>query len=94
VTRWLAAFPDLHLVIEDLVVDGDHLIARLVATGTHEGPSTHVGPTGQRVMVPVFDAWSVVNGKCVERWLQVDGFVLRRQLGRGRQGIGVSRGLR
>jgi predicted ester cyclase len=30
--HWLTAFPDLHLTIEDLVVDGDHLMARLTAT--------------------------------------------------------------
>ena len=29
---WLAAFSDLHLVSYDLVVDGDHLMARLLLT--------------------------------------------------------------
>jgi predicted ester cyclase len=59
---WLVAFPDLHLTIDDLVVDGDRLVARLVLSGTHRDPLAgvaasrgetevegHPGPTGRRV---------------------------------------------
>jgi predicted ester cyclase len=77
---WLAAFPDLHLVIDDLVVDGDHLIARLLLTGTHRGPLAGLEPTGRRVRVAVFDAWWARNGRCAERWLQLDRVELLRQL--------------
>jgi predicted ester cyclase len=77
---WLAALPDLHLVIEDLVTDGDHLIARLVLSGTHRGPLAGVPPTGRRVQVPVFDAWWTRDGRCAERWLQLDRLELLRQL--------------
>ncbi|MBV9895756.1 MAG: ester cyclase [Chloroflexi bacterium] len=78
--RWLAAFPDLHLVIEDLVVDGDRLMARLTASGTHPRRLAGLEPTAARVSVPVFEAWSVPGERCVERWLQVDGCALRHQL--------------
>jgi predicted ester cyclase len=77
---WLAAFPDLHLVIEDLVTDGDRLIARLVLSGTHLGPLAGLEPTGRRVQVAVFDAWSTPNGRCAERWLQLDRLELLCQL--------------
>jgi predicted ester cyclase len=88
-TGWLAAFPDLHLVIEDLVTDGDRLIARLVLSGTHRGPLAGLtgsldlaalGPTERRVHVAVFDAWSAHDGRCAERWLQLDRLELLRQL--------------
>jgi predicted ester cyclase len=69
---WLAAFPDLHLVIDDLVVDGDHLIARLLLSGTHRGPLAGLEPTSRRVRVPVFDAWWARDGRCAERWLHLD----------------------
>jgi predicted ester cyclase len=69
---WLAAFPDLHLVIEDLVVDGDRLMARLTATGTH---------LGARVRLPVYEAWAMLDGRCAERWLHIDRWELRCQLG-------------
>jgi predicted ester cyclase len=78
--EWLAAFPDLHLVIEELVTDGDRLIARLVLSGTHRGPLASLQPTGRRVHVAVFDAWSAPDGRCVERWLQLDRLELLRQL--------------
>jgi predicted ester cyclase len=78
---WLAAFPDLHLVIEDLVVDGDHLMARLTATGTHRGHLDGLAPTAWRVRVPIFEAWSVPHGRCIERWLHLDRYELRHQLG-------------
>jgi predicted ester cyclase len=91
---WLAALPDLHLVIEDLVVDGDHLIARLRLSGTHRGPLAGLAgshgdlgvamdalePTGRRVRVAVFDAWWARDGRCAERWLQLDRLELLRQL--------------
>jgi len=77
---WLAAFPDLHLVIDDLVVDGDHLMARLLLTGTHRGPLAELEPSGRRVRVAVFDAWWARDGRCAERWLQLDRLDLLRQL--------------
>jgi predicted ester cyclase len=91
---WLVAFPDLHLVIADLVIEGDHLTARLMFSGTHRGPLASLGgshgdsgvattepePTGRRVRLPVFDAWSAPNGRCTERWLQLDRLELLRQL--------------
>jgi predicted ester cyclase len=78
---WLAAFPDLHLVIEDLVANGDRLMARLTATGTHRGSLAGLAPTGRRVRVPVFEAWRVPDGRCVERWLHLDTCALLQQLG-------------
>ena len=70
--RWLAAVPDAQLVIEDLVVEGDHLMARLRASGTRREPAIGNAPTATRVNVAVFEAWSVRDGRCVERWLHVD----------------------
>jgi predicted ester cyclase len=93
---WLTAFPDLHLVIEDLVTGGDRLMAQLTATGTHRGPlaglagshgdagvaTATLALTGRRVRVPVFEAWRVPDGRCVERWLHLDTWALLQQLGR------------
>jgi predicted ester cyclase len=85
---WLAAFPDLHLVIEDLVTDGDRLIARLTATGTHHGLSqTCWAPARRRVRLPVYEARSVPDGRCVERWLQLDRCARLQQLGLPLDGV-------
>src|SRR5215475_9447303 len=42
------AFPDFELTIEDLVVDGDAVWIRNVATGTNDGPYMGHRPTGRR----------------------------------------------
>jgi predicted ester cyclase len=68
---WLSAVPDAHLVIEDLVVERDHLMARLRATGTPGGIGAG-RPTGRQPSVVVFETWSVRDGRCVERWVHVD----------------------
>jgi predicted ester cyclase len=68
---WLEAVPDAHLVIEDLVAEGDRLMARLTATGTYRDWRV-AQSTGSRAGVAVFEAWSVRNGKCVERWVHFD----------------------
>jgi predicted ester cyclase len=80
-TAWLAAFSDLHVRIDDLVVDGDHLMARLTATGTHDGPLGRLAPTGKRVRVRMFEAWVVQSDRCIERWLCLDRYQLLRELG-------------
>src|SRR5258708_25611993 len=43
------AFPDFHNRIEELVAEGDKVVARLTYTGTHHGALFGIGPTGNRV---------------------------------------------
>jgi len=37
ITMYLAAFPDVHFTVEDMVAEGDMVVARLTARGTHQG---------------------------------------------------------
>jgi len=34
---FLAAFPDVRFMIEDLIAEGDQVVARLTQSGTHQG---------------------------------------------------------
>ena len=70
--RWLAAMPDAHLLIEDLVVERDHLMARLRATGTASGLRAGIGSADRRLNTLVFETWSLHEGRCIERWLHID----------------------
>src|SRR5439155_1221834 len=47
VTAYRAAFSDLHLVIEDQIAEGDTVVTRWSATGTHDGPLGGAPPTGR-----------------------------------------------
>src|SRR5215210_1928632 len=44
-----AAFPDFHIDIEDMIAEGDKVVARVTASGTHQGEFMGTAPTGNRV---------------------------------------------
>jgi predicted ester cyclase len=75
------AFPDFRLTVEDLVVDGDKVWARLRGTGTHTGPLGKVPPTGRAMDITVFDIARFKDGKLVEHWGVPDRFTQMQQLG-------------
>jgi predicted ester cyclase len=79
------AFPDFRLEIQELVVSGDAAWARLVATGTNDGPYMGNPPTGRRMQVNVFDIVRVVDGRIVEHWGVPDRLSALQQMGILRQ---------
>ena len=81
ITSLRRAFPDFHLEIQDLVVAGDSAWARMVATGTHDGPFMGHPPTGRRMRIDVFDVIRVEDGRMVEHWGVPDRLGVLRQLG-------------
>ena len=44
----LNAFPDMHIDIEDLIAEGDKVVIRCTASGTHLGKFMDVPPTGKK----------------------------------------------
>src|SRR5438093_11820701 len=44
---YLTAFPDLHLTVEEMIVEGDKVVCRLTASGTHQGAFLGIPPTGK-----------------------------------------------
>jgi steroid delta-isomerase-like uncharacterized protein len=76
-----AAFPDLRMTVDFLFGEGEWVVARWTATGTHAGPWGGVEPTGRPI---VFSAVNVVrfdDGKVVEIWNHRDDLGLMEQLG-------------
>ena len=61
-------FSDFRLTIEDLVVSGDVVWTRNVATGTNDGPFAGNPPSGRPIRIDVFDVLRVVDGRIVEHW--------------------------
>ena len=76
-----AAFPDIHLTIDDQIAEGDRVVTRWTARGTHLGPFQGIPSTGKQVRVTAIDIDRVANGKLVECWTNVDELGLLRQLG-------------
>jgi predicted ester cyclase len=76
-----AAFPDIHLTIEDLVVEDDRVAFRMTLRGTHQGPFQGITPTGRQVTVSAIDVVHIENGRFSEHWGGPDMLALLQQVG-------------
>jgi len=80
-SAFLAAFPDLHVHIEDTLAEGDKLVMRWSAHGTHTGELMGIPPTGKQVSVGGTAIDRFENGQSVEHWEIFDQVGLMQQLG-------------
>jgi steroid delta-isomerase-like uncharacterized protein len=77
-----AAFPDMRLDPEDVLVDGDKVVARARMTGTHEGELMGMPPTGKSVDVQLIDIIRFGDdGLAHEHWGVFDLMAMMQQLG-------------
>jgi predicted ester cyclase len=60
------AIPDFHLTIENLVAEGDQVMARYTVTGTNSGSIMGSKPTGKTFSVRGMTYYRLANGKIVE----------------------------
>jgi steroid delta-isomerase-like uncharacterized protein len=75
------AFPDVHITINDQIADGDKVVTRWTATGTHKGQLMGIEPTNKHATVAGVDIDLFQNGKVVEAWASYDMFGMLQQLG-------------
>ena len=80
-TKLHQAFPDLHVQIEDLIEEGDKVVARNTVTGTHLGEYLGVPPTGKPITSNEIFIVRFAGGRIAETWGVVDGFAQMKQLG-------------
>ena len=78
---FLTGFPDLHFTVEDMIAEGDTVVARLTARGTHQGAFMGIPPTGKHVTVTAIDISRMAGGKSVEHWIEMDTLGMMQQLG-------------
>lgn len=64
----IRAFPDYHWDLQQVVVEGDMVCARLAGRGTHTGPFDGIAPTGATVSVQELVVYRVTAGKIVRCW--------------------------
>jgi predicted ester cyclase len=74
-------FPDLRVSVEQIVVEGEFVAARLVSSGTHRGAFAGVAPTGRFVHWDGFVLCRFEHGRIVQQWTRFDMVGLLRQLG-------------
>jgi steroid delta-isomerase-like uncharacterized protein len=73
------AFPDVRHTIEDLVSEGDRVVARVTTRATHTGQLFGHPPTGRAVTLTGITIFRIVDGLIAERW--AEGASLLEQLG-------------
>ena len=76
-----AAFPDVRVAVERVVVQGDTAAVVWTAEGTHLGVFDGAAATGRRAVWEGIAVARVACGRIAEYWSASDGLGLRRQLG-------------
>ena len=77
----LLGMPDWHTEIEDLIAEGDKVVARITMTGTHIGDFFGIPATGKKISFSGIYIVRIANGKIVEHWGEEDSVGLLQQLG-------------
>jgi steroid delta-isomerase-like uncharacterized protein len=81
VTLYRAAFPNLQLTIEDLIAEGETIVARWSCRGTHKGELNGIAPTGKQFVISGASIMRLAGGKLTEGWINWDAMGLMQQLG-------------
>ena len=79
--EWYRVFPDIHFVIDDMVVEGDKVAVRHTWTGTHKGEFMGIPPTNKKVTMWEIYIDRIIEGKFVESWVRYDTLGVMQQLG-------------
>lgn len=80
-TTFRGAFPNVNVVVEDLVAEGDKVAVRCSVRGKHTGD--HLGIAASNVPVE-FDGIAIVrieDGKITEAWNNFDFLKMNKQIG-------------
>ena len=76
-----SAFPDIQFTIEDMMAEGDKVIARWTASGTHKGEFLGHTPKDNQISITGVHIYRLSNEKLVERWGNWDQLGLMQQIG-------------
>jgi predicted ester cyclase len=81
-TVYRAAFPNLEMVVNDALAEGDKVSVRWTFSGTHSGgPYLGVTATGKKVSVTGQSTYRIAGGRMVEAWINSDDLGEQQQLG-------------
>lgn len=81
VTIWRTAFPDVQVTVEGQIAEGDMVVTRWRAHGTHRGTLLGIPPTGRQVSVTGVFVERYQDGQIAESWTEFDALGLLQQLG-------------
>jgi predicted ester cyclase len=74
-------FPDVVSTIEDLIAEGDKVVARWTSHATHRGEYMGIPPTGREVEFAGISVYRIERNRITESWTVEDELGLMRQIG-------------
>ena len=80
-TLYRAAFQDLKLTIEDIIAEGETVVARWTCRGSHKGELNGIAPTGRQFAITGISVARFSGGKMAEGYVNWDALGLMQQLG-------------
>jgi steroid delta-isomerase-like uncharacterized protein len=75
------AFPDMLLVVEDQIAEGDKVVTRWRGEMTHDGELSGVPATGKHVTITGMTIDRFEDGMIVEAWRNMDTLALLQGIG-------------
>ena len=78
---FLTAFSDLRCTVEDLLAEGNKVVARVTVRGTHDGELMGMPPSGRRVDFSLIGIHRIADGRIAEGWVVFDALGMLRQVG-------------
>lgn len=86
IPQFRTTFPDLHLTVELQVAEGDLVVTRVTARGTHKGEYQGlefkgIPPTGKEATWTMTYIDRLADGKIVESWFNEDSVSRLQQVG-------------
>ncbi len=75
------AFPDIEVVVEDMIAEGDKVVARCSVRGKHSGEHLGVAASNAPVDFTGIAIVRIEDGKIVEAWNNFDFMRMNRQIG-------------
>lgn len=75
------AAPDWRSDLDQLVAEGDIVVERFTAHGTHQGELMGVPGTGKTITLRGINVFRIEDDRIVERWGRLDDLGLLQQLG-------------
>jgi steroid delta-isomerase-like uncharacterized protein len=79
--KFREAFPDITVIVEDTVAEGDKVAARCSVRGSHQGDSLGFAATQKPAEFTGIAIVRIEDGKIVEAWNNFDFMSMFKQLG-------------
>jgi len=71
-----ASFPDIHVIIDDLIAAEDKVVVRTTWYATHQGLYEGIEPTGKQIKRTMIQIFRISNGKIQEEWNEGPGLLI------------------